>query len=298
MRLREAVGITRFSTVDTALHVVREHPGSGYRHFEIAFDSRESCRVNGHLLLPEGIEAPRPGILCLPGHGVGVDAIVGLAEEPYHADFALQCVRHGYPTLAIEQCSFGKRRSNDLFCSCHADSTTALMLGETATGWRVWDAMRALDLLSDHPLVDARRLATMGISGGGLTSLWTAALDERVAVAVVSGYFNTFRDSILSINHCVDNFVPGVLRLCEMPDFAGLVAPRSLFVEGGERDDLFPIEAFYRAVSIAEGIYEAFGVPERFGSEAFEGEHQFHGARAFAFLEEQFEPSGPPGAFT
>jgi dienelactone hydrolase len=161
------------------------------------------------------------------------------------------------------------------------------MLGETMTGWRVWDAMRALDVLQTRPEADPHRLATMGISGGGLTSLWTAAVDERVKVAVVSGYFNTFRASILAMDHCVDNYVPGVSLDLEMPDMAGLIAPRCLFAEGGTTDPIFPLPATEAAVRRAREIYGVFGVPDRFGSEVFEGEHQFHGVGAFRFLAEK-----------
>jgi len=158
------------------------------------------------------------------------------------------------------------------------------MLGETMTGWRVWDAMRALDYMVTRPEVDPQRLATMGISGGGMTSLFTACLDTRVQVAVVSGYLNTFRDSILAVNHCVDNYVPGLLKVVEMPDMAGLIAPRALFAESGTKDPIFPLPAFEQAVARLREIYAAFGVPERFGWEVFEGDHQFHGVGAFAFL--------------
>jgi hypothetical protein len=82
----------------------------------------------------------------------------------------------------------------------------------------------------------------------------------------------------------VDNYVPGVSQVMEMPDFAGLVAPRGLFVEGGRRDNIFPIHATEKAVARAEEIYNVFGEPERFGSERFDGDHQFHGVGAFEFL--------------
>jgi dienelactone hydrolase len=227
-----------------------------------------------------------------------VDSIVGIPpegaprpedySETYQADFAIQCVRQGYVTLAIEQISFGHRCSNEAWktggSSCHEDSMAALMVGETMTGWRVWDAIRAIDYLQTRPEVDPGRIATMGISGGGLTSLFTAALDERVHTAVVSGYFNTFRDSILSIRHCVDNYVPGLLNLIEMPDLVGLIAPRRLFVESGKDDDIFPVAAFERAVQRAREIYDAFGVPEHFGAEVFDGGHRFDGEGAFRFL--------------
>lgn len=272
-----------------------------YRRETVRMESRPGVELFGYFLIPQDCPPHQPAVLCLPGHGRGVDSIVGIAEdgsqrpsdrpEEYQADFALQCVAHGYPTFAIEQISFGHRRdaqaqaAGGSTSSCVRDSMAALMLGETMTGWRVWDAMRALDYMQTRPEVDPKRLATMGISGGGLTSFFTACLDRRVRVGVVSGYFNTFQASVLAMDHCVDNFMPGLRNLIEMPDMAGLIAPRALFAESGTKDSIFPLPAFKQAVARAQEIYAAFGASERFGSEIFEGEHQFHGKGAFPFLE-------------
>lgn len=269
----------------------------------VRFETRSGVELFGYFLTPKGGEGRRPAVLCLPGHGRGVDSIVGIGPEgeqrawgdwqEYAADFALQCVAEGYVVFAIEQISFGHRRDEKAqqadagASSCGRDSTAALMLGETITGWRTWDAIRALDYMAIRPEVDPARMAVMGISGGGLTALFTACCDRRVKACVVSGYFNTFSDSILSIDHCVDNYVPGLLTVAEMPDLAGLIAPRLLFAESGERDNIFPLAAFERAVAKAREIYAAFGASDHFDAEVFPGEHQFHGVGAFRFLQEK-----------
>jgi hypothetical protein len=144
--------------------------------------------------------------------------------------------------------------------------------------------MRAIDYLATRPEIDMCRVATLGASGGGTTSLFTAALDDRVRVGVVSAYFNTFRDSIVSISHCPDNYVPGLVRDMEMSDVAGLVAPRCLFVESGRLDRIFPIEGSQRAVVHARQIYATLDASERMGYEVHEGGHEFHGTGAFDFL--------------
>lgn len=304
-------GLFAWEKPDPEVSVEEAQQFDGYRREAMTFTTRPGLRAFGYLLIPDDCPPGRPGVLCLPGHGRGVDGIVGIAEDGsqrplpssapedggsdgYSGDFALQCVAQGWPTFALEQISFGRRRTPAAVAngpgasSCSHDSTAALMLGETVSGWRVWDAQRALDILAARPEVDAARLATMGISGGGLTSLFTAALDERVSAAVVSGYFNTWAASVLSIPHCVDNYAPGLLPLCEMPDLAALVAPRALFTESGRDDPIFPLPAFEDAVRQAREIYTAFGSPERFDAAVFAGGHRFDGAAAFAFLRAQF----------
>ncbi|HST21085.1 MAG TPA: alpha/beta hydrolase family protein [Blastocatellia bacterium] len=271
---------------------------SGYVREKIVFESRDGLSVFGYLLLPNNRELPVPAVVCLPGHGRGADDIVGIAEDGklrqtksgYAKDFALQTVEKGYAAFAIEQMAFGcrrdeaARRKGSAQSSCQPAAGAALLFGQTMIGWRVWDVCRAIDYLTTRPEVDPRRIATMGISGGGTISYFAAALDERVQMAVVSGYFNTFRDSILSRSHCIDNYIPGILNYVEMYDIAGLIAPRRLFVESATRDPIFPVEASKRAFDKARHIYAVFGVPENVGQEVFDGDHEFHGKGAFEFL--------------
>ena len=269
-----------------------------YTRETVHFQSRPDSTVFGYVLTPKPLRAPAPAVLCLHGHGRGVDDIVGIREDGkmrsrlggYQKDFALQCVRRGYVVLAIEQLGFGHRRdataraNRPKTSSCMPSAGAALLLGQTMIGWRVWDAIRAIDYVSTRPEVDAGRLGVMGISGGGMTSFFTAALEPRLKAAVVSGYFNTFRDSILSVPHCIDNYVPGILRYAEMYDLAGLIAPRSMFVETGTDDSIFPVDATRYAVGKAREIYRAMGAEDRLGFEVFEGTHQFHGVGAFEHL--------------
>jgi hypothetical protein len=124
----------------------------------------------------------------------------------------------------------------------------------------------------------------MGISGGGTTSLFSAALDSRIKVAVISGYFNTFKASIFSMSHCIDNYIPGILKYAEMPDIAGLIAPRPVHIESGTKDPIFPVEATKEAFERLKTVYEVFGAADRISLHIFEGEHEFNGKEAFPFL--------------
>jgi hypothetical protein len=127
----------------------------------------------------------------------------------------------------------------------------------------------------------------MGISGGGLVAGFTAALDQRIACAVVSGYANTFADSILSRNHCLDNYIPGILLDAEMPDLLGLIAPRGLFLESGDADHLFGPAAARQALARLQMIYGAAGQDGQVEADFFTGGHEIHGEPAFAWLRKQ-----------
>jgi dienelactone hydrolase len=271
-----------------------------YVRERIVFQTRENLSAVGYLLLPTDRPRPLPAIVCFSGHGRGVDDLLGIApdgtQQPtrgtgYAKEYALQCVEHGYATFALEQIGFGARRdaaarnAGPAENSCRPAACAALLFGQTMIGWRAWDAMRAIDYLITRPEIDVRRVATLGASGGGTTSLFTTALDERVRVGVVSAYFNTFRDSVVSISHCPDNYVPGLVRDMEMSDVAGLIAPRCLFVESGRLDRIFPIEGSQRAAEHTRQIYRSLGASERMGYEIHEGGHEFHGVGAFDFLE-------------
>ena len=61
-------------------------------------------------------------------------------------------------------------------------------LGIPVAGMLVWDLMRLIDYLELRGEWDMEHLGCLGFSGGGMQTLYLAALDERVQYAVISGY--------------------------------------------------------------------------------------------------------------
>ena len=150
--------------------------------------------------------------------------------------------------------------------------------------WRVYDVMRTIDWIETRPELDAKRVGCMGISGGGTCTQFSAALEPRIKAALVSGYLNTFRASVMSLSHCIDNYVPGILNWCEQYDVAGLIAPRPLFSEGGDRDPIFPVAATRESYERVKKVYELFDAGDRVQQEIFSGVHEFHGVKGLPFL--------------
>jgi hypothetical protein len=271
---------------------------TGYTREKIFFESRPGNGVILYLLLPANSRAPHPAVICVPGHGRGVDDIVGIDEKGkdrtgkpgYQHDFAIQVVEHGLAAVAIEPMAFGYRRNPITIAkgpsatACQPAAGSALLMGQTMIGWRVWDVMRAIDWIETRPELDAQRVGCMGISGGGTCTQFASALDTRIKAAFVSGYLNTFRDSIMSVSHCIDNYVPGILNWAENYDVAGLIAPRPFFSEGGTRDPIFPVAATRESFMRVKKVYEVFNASDLAQQEIFDGVHEFHGVRGLPFL--------------
>jgi dienelactone hydrolase len=271
---------------------------ASYHRDKIVFNSAPGVSVLAYVLVPRQQRTPVPVMICIPGHGRGVDDIVGIDETGqdrtdkagYQHDFALQAVEAGLAAVAIEPMGFGCRRDEVSARrglgqkACDPVAGAAMLIGQTLLAWRVWDVMRTIDYIATRPELDRDRVGCMGISGGGTVTVFASALEPRIRAALVSGYLNTFRASIASIVHCTDNYVPGILHWAEMHDVAGLIAPRPLFVESGEKDNIFPIAASIASFNEVRRIYTVFGAADRVEQEVFPDAHSFSGRRGIPFL--------------
>jgi dienelactone hydrolase len=300
-KITELLGGFPANAEPLAARVLETKDLGGFTREKIVFTSRPGMEVVSYLLKPKGKQGPLPVVLCIPGHGRGADDIVGIAENGtertdkagYQHDFAIQVVEAGMAALAIEPIAFGARRDPRTkskgagTSACQPAAGAALLLGETMIGWRVYDTMRAIDYVETRKDLDSKRVGCMGISGGGTVTLFASALDMRIQAAMVSGYLNTFRDSILAISHCMDNYVPGILNWAEMSDVAGLIAPRPFFAESGERDSIFPIAAANQAFAEVKKVYAVLGAEEKMGRQIFDDVHVFNGAKGIPWLAAQ-----------
>lgn len=257
-----------------------------------------------YLLIPKTGQQPLPVVLAWHGHGYGVKDIVGLWEDGserdnpdgIHKDFGVALCRKGFVVAAPEISCFGERQTDFSYLdttlgqsapetTCDHTAKLAFHLGGSVLGLRVFDGKRLVDYLETRPEVDINRLGAMGLSGGGMHTFFSTSLDERIRACVISGYYSTFKNSILAMHHCECNFVPGLHQFGEMYDLIGLIAPRPVLIEAGTRDPIFPIEAVKQSVEIARNrVYTIFGCPEQIETDYFEGRHQISGDRAYDFL--------------
>jgi hypothetical protein len=77
------------------------------------------------------------------------------------------------------------------------------------------------------------------------------------------------------------------LNWAEQYDVAGLIAPRPLFAESGEQDNIFPIAASRESFGRVKKVYEVMGAGGAVEHEVFDGPHTFWGKRGVPFLAKQ-----------
>ncbi|MDC3416072.1 alpha/beta hydrolase family protein [Aquibacillus salsiterrae] len=270
-----------------------------YTRQKLMFQFAKDLTGSTYVLTPKNDRDIHPTVLAIHGHGYGNKEIVGLTKEGeednnnqsgIYQHFAVQLVKRGMKVIAPEVLGFGERRlsediEDDKPSSCEPMATQLLMTGRTLAGLRVTETRRLIDWVETMEDVDKKRIGMMGFSGGGLIAAFTAALDNRIKATVISGFTNTFKGSILAIHHCIDNYVPGILEISELPEIIGLIAPRGLFVEGGHDDPIFPVKHTKLAIAQLEAIYrDMYDYPDRFSYDIFEGSHQIGGEKSYDWL--------------
>ncbi len=244
------------------------------------------------LVLPRNMRGPRPGIVCCTGHGNGANDLVGLHPDGrprdvltgYQRDFAIQAAQQGFVAAAHEQIAWGRRQVFEFLDrhkgvhGCWPVALRAIQFGMTLPGLRAFEAIRVAEFLRSRSEVRADRIGITGISSGGNVCLFAAAMHQKFQAVVLSGYFCTFRDSILSVHHCMDHYVPGLSRLAEMSDVAALIGPAPLLAETGEWDFGFPIAGVRKSFARLAAAYKTMGAGDRVKLLVFDDGHRWDGA--------------------
>lgn len=260
------------------------------------FTSEKNVDVPCVLRIPRMGRKNYPLMVCLQGHSPGMHLSLGevkTAEDRKWVttrDYACQVVPMGFAALCIEQRCFGqrkdmrKREAAFAWQTCSHASALSLILGRTVLGGRVWDVSRALDVVAKFKEIDMDRISCVGDSGGGTVTWYAACMDERIKMAIPACSFSSFKRSIGRLDHCIDNYLPGLLKWMDMADMAVMLAPRPLVIVAGKKDPIFPVDSVVKEFEKVKRIYAMTGAKDKcklvIGNEG----HQFYPDQAWASL--------------
>jgi dienelactone hydrolase len=222
--------------------------------------------IPAYFARPKNVSGKLPVVLFNHSHGgnyhIGKTELIQSSDYLQKTSYAEQLTSMGYAALCIDMLGFGERRGkaeSEIF-------KEMLWKGQVMWGMMIFDNIRALDYLSTREDVDTARVATLGMSMGGLMSWWLSALDPRVKVCIdITAQVDA---ETLVANRGLDHhgfysYVPSLLKYFRTTDIQKLILPRHHLSVVGNDDRLTPFAGLSIIDEELTKSYEAAGVPER-----------------------------------
>lgn len=266
--------------------------------YDVGFAGWDGQQVKGWLHVPAGADRPLPTVVQYVGYGGGR----GLAHEKVlwalagYAHFVMDTRGQGSAGSPGDTADPEPEGSN----AHHPGFMTRGVLNRDTYYYRrvFTDAVRAVDAVRGHPLVDEHRVAVTGGSQGGGITLAVAGLRDDVIVAMpdvpflcdfpravdlvdtnpygeIRRYLHTHRDHV--------DRVFDTLRYFDGVNFAARASARALF-SVGLMDETCPPSTVFAAHNAYAGPRDI----EVYRFNNHEGGESFQEVRQLAFLRELF----------
>ena len=206
--------------------------------------------------------------------------------DVFHRFVSVRLAEQGYTVIIPEFIGFGEMQYNrykqEDQRGCYSNSALALLSGYNIAGLRVFQAMKMLDHITDE--MGFSDVSVFGTSGGGLISAFLGAVDDRPECVVVSNYGASLKSCIMAMHHCIDNYVPGYLKLGEVWDILSLICPKRLLLTSGAEDPIFPMEGVLETAQKVREVYDRLGFSDRFKLNIHNGGHEVSVTDVLDFL--------------
>ncbi len=241
---------------------------------KIHFQSMPGLYVTANLYRPAKQDGPLPAILYVCGHGVVKKDGISYGNKTYYQHHGAWFARNGYVCLSVDTIQLGEIEGIH-----HGTYSKGQWWwnnrGYTPAGVEAWNCIRSLDYLQSRSEVDPERLGVTGRSGGGATSWWIAALDERIKAAVPVAGITSLQNHIVDgcvEGHCDCMYMVNTFRW-DYAKVAALVAPRPLLISNTDDDRIFPLEGVVDVHSKVRDIYRLYGQGKNLGLHITQGPH-------------------------
>ena len=241
--------------------------GDGFRIEKLAYESLPGLWVTANLYLPASGAGPFPAVLLAPGH----EATGKQSQYSFGGNFA----RSGIIALAIDPLGQGERlqyfdpekKASTIGGSTgeHGEANVPAMLaGEDVARYFVNDSMRGIDYLLSRRDVNPQRIGALGCSGGGTSTAYLAALDDRVKVAGVACYITSFKEllpSTTGVQEAEQSIPHFIEQGLDFGDYVELFAPKPYAIISTTAD-MFPFEGAKQTHEEAARIYKLYGAED------------------------------------
>jgi len=286
--------------IDSDIRIIDSLKEASYTRYNILFTVAKGEILPVYLYIPYQTGTPKrlPAMLVLhETDPLGRKAVDGQGDKA-NRSHAKELAQRGYVVIAPDFPSFGDTKDYNFNTDRYNSGT---MKG-------IFNHMRCIDLLQNRPDVDAENIGVLGHSLGGHNSIFLAAMDERIKVAVSScgwtqlDFYNIGAEAekkyggrlgpwaqtrympLLKTKYNLENkVVPFDFNL-----IISAIAPRAFFSVSPTRDANFDYKGVQSGIALVEPIYRSLNSLDKLQVRYPDDEHDFpleNRKEAYAFID-------------
>jgi len=193
----------------------------------LTFETETDIPIPGLLFIPKSVQSPVPAAIII--HPEGKSELL-----PTKSSLVSELLANGRIVFAIDTRLRGELKINWFL--------NTVIWGRPEAGMAVHDIQRAIDYLCSRNDVDEEKIDCIGFGEAGLWAVLAGGLDSRIRTIACDDIGITYQ------NGRVDNIIPNILRYGDLPQIAGLIASRKLFLNVPSNDKAFDFvkEVYHR----------------------------------------------------
>ncbi len=274
----------------------------GYRVEKLIYESQPGYYVTSALFIPEDLEGKTPAILNPIGHST-----LSFRRDIYQHTI-INLVKKGFIVLTYDQIGQGERlqyyesaSGKSRFGSTQEHSypgAQCFISGYSPAKYFIWDGIRGIDVLLSRKEVDPDRIGITGLSGGGTSTAFIGALDDRILAAApecfITNYNYLFKsrgpqDAEQNLFQFIDNGL-------DHPDLIEARAPKPTLIVSTTRD-FFSIQGARETFQEAGRAFTALGAKDNLQMTEEDHVHGFtrkNREAMYAFFQKHLDNPGDP----
>ncbi len=209
--------------------------------FNVEFTTEESVRVHGQLFIPRNGKTSHPALIYVKGKDdivFSVDFDHLLSAFSNHVVLVLNPRAVDYP-MDVNRTSITKM--------------TVALLGGTLESMQLWDILRSVDYLVDEEKLNLSSISVYGRKQMGGLALHAGALDGRISRVILNDP---------PASHWQAPALLNVLRITDLPEVAGMMAPREIVSLTPLAEGYQYTRAIFRLYGKGDSIREAASLGE------------------------------------
>lgn len=226
------------------------------------------------LLIPHGAQRPMPLVIAQHGGGGTPELCSDMCGKNNYSHMVQRLLERGAAVLAPQLLLWAREeletaRAHPIAYDRGKTDRELKRFGTSVTALEIVGIQRSLDYVLTMDEIEQEQVGMIGLSYGGYFTLHTMAAEPRIKAGYSAGAFND-RDAVAM----ADWHYQGSAGLFQDAETAGLCAPRKLYVQVGKADPVFDYRYAVPEAERAAEYFKAFGCPENFVFDLWEGGHR------------------------